>query len=409
MTKVQAGVATPAPETAGPPPFVAERVDRTGRGSLQESLAPDPIRRAGYPSFGGAEFDFKTAPCIRRALAEFAEGGCYGFTVSDAAYTERIRWWMAEARGWEIDPAWIVPTLGTIFSVATCLRLFVGPGQAMITQPPVYYRYEQAASRLGLRCVHNPLICEDGRYTMDLDGLERLMADPRNTLLVICNPANPVGRVWTEDELSRVAELSARYGTVVLSDEIFAEVVFDGRRTVPYASLPAGRENAIALTSIGKAFSCTGLNFANAIVPDGPLRERFEAQRTRDHFGSIDPFGRQALMAAYTPEGLAWQRATLPYLAENARTVRAAVEGAGLGRVYPVEGTFVSWVEWCGLSLENPELNAFLQEEALLEVEHGPEYGADCERFSRINLAATHEDTDAAMRRLVAACARIKI
>ena len=388
--------------------LVVEPVDRAGLGSLQLAITPEPIREAGIPSFGGAEFDFKTAPCIREALAGYAEGGYYGFTLSDDEYLGRIEWWMANARGWEVDGSWVVPALGTIFSVATCLRMLVGPDDAMIVQPPVYYRYEQAATRLGLRCVHNPLIYEDGRYTMDFDGLERLMADPRNTLLVICNPANPVGRVWTAAELGRVAELSARYGTVVVSDEIFAEVALGGHRTTPYASIPAGRGRAIALTSIGKAFGCTGFNFANAIIPDDDLRERFEAQRTRDHFGSIDPFGRQALVAAYTPEGLAWQRSTLPHFEANRKIVADAVEGAGLGRVAPTEGTFVAWVEWTGLSLEGEELNGFLETEALLEVEPGLEYGGDCGRFSRINLAGTHEATSAAMERLVDACRSIR-
>ena len=386
--------------------FLAEPVDRAGTGSLQASLTPEPIRARGLASLGGAELDFKVAPCIRRALADYAAGGYYGFALPDDEYLARIEWWMAHARDWEIECSWVVPTLGTIFSVATCLRMLVGPGQAMIVQPPVYYRYEQAAERLGLRTVHNPLVLRGDRYEMDLDGLERLMADPSNTLLVICNPANPVGRVWERAELERVAELSARYGTVVVSDEIFAEVTFGGRRTVPYASIPAGRNHAITLTSIGKAFSSTGLNFANAIIPHEGLRERFSAQRTRDHFGSLDPFGRVALMAAYTPEGLAWQRASLGYIAENRAIVAEALEGAGLARMFPTEGTFVFWVEWTGLDLAGEELEHFLEREALLCVEPGTEYGRGCERFSRINLGAVHEQTKDAMGRLLDAAAR---
>lgn len=383
--------------------FVAEEVSREGLGSLQEALTPGNIRAAGVPSLGGAEFDFKTAPCIRRALADYAENGYYAFTWPIDGYLERIQWWMANARDWEIDGVWVVPTLGTIFSVATCLRMLLGPDDAMIVQPPVYYRYEQAATRLGLKTVYNPLVVEDGSYRMNFEQLEALMADEKNKLLVICNPANPVGRVWTRDELQRVSELSAKYGTVVVSDEIFAEVTFDGHKTVPYASLEPGRANAIVLTSIGKSFSCTGLNFANAIIPGGPLRERFTAQRTRDHFGSIDPFGRQALMAAYTPEGLAWQRESVAYMAKNRQIIGQAIEGAGLGRVYPTEGTFVCWAHWTGLSLQGEELNDFFEKKALLEIEPGMEYGPGLERFSRINISGRHAQTATAMERLVLA------
>ncbi len=383
--------------------FVAEEVSREGLGSLQEALTPGNIRAAGVPSLGGAEFDFKTAPCIRRALADYAENGYYAFTWPIDGYLERIQWWMANARDWEIDGAWVVPTLGTIFSVATCLRMLLGPDDAMIVQPPVYYRYEQAATRLGLKTVYNPLVAEDGSYRMNFEQLEAVMADEKNKLLVICNPANPVGRVWTRDELLRVSELSAKYGTVVVSDEIFAEVTFDGHKTVPYASLEPGRANAIVLTSIGKSFSCTGLNFANAIIPGGPLRERFTAQRTRDHFGSIDPFGRQALMAAYTPEGLAWQRESVAYMAKNRQIIGQVIESARLGRVYPTEGTFVCWAHWTGLSLQGEELNDFFEKKALLEIEPGMEYGPGLERFSRINISGRHAQTATAMERLVLA------
>ncbi len=389
--------------------FVAEEVSREGLGSLQEALTPQNILAANVPSMGGAEFDFKTAPCICRALAAYAENGYYAFTWPIDGYLERIEWWMANARDWEMKGEWVVPTLGTIFSVATCLRMLLGPDDAMIVQPPVYYRYEQAAARLGLKTVYNPLKVVDGAYQMDFDQLEQLMANTHNKLLVVCNPANPVGRVWTKDELMRVSQLSAKYGTIVVSDEIFAEVTFDGHRTTAYADLEPGRQNAIALTSLGKSFSCTGFNFANAIIPGKELRERFAAQRTRDHFGSVDPFGRQALMAAYTPEGLEWQRESVAYMAANRRIIADAIEGSGLGRVFPTEGTFVCWAQWDGLSLQGDELNRFFEEKALLEVEPGMEYGEGLEHFSRINISGRHSETAQAMQRLVAAVEKYDI
>jgi cystathionine beta-lyase len=382
-------------------PFRAVKVDRTGLDSLQEALTPEPIRAAGFSSLGGAEFDFKTAPCIRHALARYAEGGYYGFTVEGEEYARRVAWWMEHARGWQIDPLWVIPVLGTIFSVATCIRMLLGPEDALIVQPPIYGRYEQAASRLGRRCVHNPLVLCGDRYEMDLDGLERLMADQRNKLLVICNPANPVGRVWSGDELERVAELSKRYGTVVLSDEIFAEVAFNGARTIPYLEAAGSGSPSISLTSIGKSFGCTGLNFANAIIENPTLRERFAAQRTRDHFGSIDPFGYRALMAAYTPEGLEWQRKTLALFTRNRRIVARAVESLSLSRMFPTEGTFVGWIEWRGLDVRGNELQEILEREALVELEPGGDFGEGLDNFSRINLASTNEQTELAMRRLV--------
>lgn len=385
--------------------FEAIPVDRRGIGSLQRSMTPKSVLDAGYTSFGGAEMDFKTAPCIIDAARRYAEGGLYGFTLPEDGYLEGICWWMEHARSWEVDPSWIVPAQGTIFSVAATIRMATDPGDAIIVQPPVYYRYEQAARRLGRRTVYNCLrLTDDGRYEMDFDDLERLMADPANKVLVVCNPHNPVGRVWPADDLRRIGELAQATGTVVVSDEIFAEMTFDGHVCTPYVSLPECVPNGITLTSIGKAFGTTGLNNANAIIPDPDMRERFTVQRTADHFGSIDPFAYACVKGAYTPEGLAWLEGARSYIAENARIVRAAVEG-GLApaRMAPLEGTFVGWVEWRGLGLEGEELQRFLTDEALLAVEPGCEYGGDCARFSRINLAALHSQTSAAMERLVAA------
>lgn len=389
--------------------FEALPVDRRGIGSLQRSMTPQAVVDAGITSFGGAEMDFKTAPSIIESVRRFAEGGLYGFTLPQDGYLEAICWWMGHVRSWDVDPSWIVPAQGTIFSVAAVIRMVTEPGDAIIVQPPVYYRYEQAARRLGRRTVYNRLRLVDDRYAMDFEDLERLMSDPRNKVLVVCNPHNPVGRVWEAGNLARIGELAERTGTIVVSDEIFAEMTFDGHVCTPYVSLPACVPTGITLTSIGKAFGTTGLNSANAIIPDPDLRERFTTQRTADHFGSIDPFAYACLKGAYTPEGLAWLEGARSYIAENYAIVRETVGGVlAPARVFPLEGTFVGWVEWRGLGLEGEELERFLTEEALLVAEPGLEYGDECSRFTRINLAAMHDQTRAAMERLVSAVERLK-
>ncbi len=284
--------------------FEALPVDRRGIGSLQRSMTPQAVVDAGITSFGGAEMDFKTAPSVIESVRRFAEGGLYGFTLPQDGYLEAICWWMGRVRSWDVDPSWIVPAQGTIFSVAAVIRMATEPGDAIIVQPPVYYRYEQAARRLGRRTVYNRLRLEGDRYTMDFEDLERLMSDP---------------------------------------------------------------------------------------------------------FGSIDPFAYACLKGAYTPEGLAWLEGARSYIAENYAIVRETVEGAlAPAHVFPLEGTFVGWVEWRGLGLEGEELERFLTEEALLVAEPGLEYGDECSRFTRINLAAMHDQTRAAMERLVSAVERLK-
>ncbi|MBS5450617.1 MAG: aminotransferase class I/II-fold pyridoxal phosphate-dependent enzyme [Coriobacteriia bacterium] len=384
-------------------------VCREGIGSLQRSMTPQPVIDAGFASFGGAEMDFKTVPSVIEAATRLAQGGLYGYTLPTDGYLEAITWWMANARSWDIDPAWIVPAQGTIFSVAAIIRMATDPGDAIITQTPVYYRYEQAATRLGRRTVHNELRLVGDHYEMDFDDLERLMADPANKVLVICNPHNPVGRVWPADDLARVGEMAQATDTIVVSDEIFAEMTFDGHRTTPLVSLPQCQSCGITLTSLGKTFGLTGLNNANAIIADPELRARFTTQRTADHFGSIDPLAYACVKGAYCEEGLAWVRGARDYIAQNRAIVADALERElSPVRLLPTEGTFVGWIEWRGLKLAGEELDRFLTQEALLVLEPGEEYGAGCERFSRINLASTHEQTRAAMERLVAAIGRLR-
>lgn len=324
---------------------------RENVGNMKTHTTPEALRRQNITSFAAAEMDFKTAPSVIEAVRQAAERGIYGFTIPTAEYLGAVRWWHREMRGWEIEDEWIVPTLGTIFSVAEAIRLTTTERERMIVQTPVYYRYEQAADRQGRETVHNPLKIVNGRYEMDFEDLERKMADPANKLLVLCNAHNPVGRVWPEADLRRVGALSEKYGVVVLSDEIFGEMTFDGHTAVPYASLPEGRRYAITVTGLGKAFNFTGVNHAHAIIPDPALRERFIRQKYADHYGSLGPFEYAAVLGAYSPEGKAWFEAVREYIRQNGRFVTEYLaQYIPQARVFPVEGTSVCWIDWSFLN-----------------------------------------------------------
>ena len=221
-----------------------------------------------------------------------------------------------------MEPEWIVPTGGTIRSVAAAIRMTTQPGEGIIVQPPVYYRYKQAADRIGRKTIYNPLKMVGGRYEMDFENLEHCMEDSKNRLMILCNPHNPIGQVWSPDHLAKVARLARRYGVTVFSDEIFAETVYNGHIVQPYSEAPDAWEHAIVSTSLGKAFSLTGVNYANLIIPDKTLREAFIAQRNADHYGSIEPLIHAALLSAYTNEGAQWVKEMNDYVLENIRLVR---------------------------------------------------------------------------------------
>lgn len=349
----------------------------------------------------GAEMDYPTAPCIRRALADFAEKGIYGYTLPTAAYTAAIRRWMKTVRNAEIEEDWIVPVMGTVYALCTAVRAFTDEGDGVIIQSPSYYRFDRAVERNGRRIVSDPLREVHGQYTLDLDDLEEKMSDPRNRLLILVNPHNPTGRVFSESELLAIRDLAARHGVIVFSDEIFAETAQPGHETRPYATLDSG---GISCFSLGKSFNFTGVNQANLLIPDRGLRERYLAQRDRDHFGSIDPFFYQALLAAYSDEGAVWLREMNRHTAEIYEMIRTRLEQEmPLLSISPLEGGYIAWIDCRGLGLSDGELRHFFEQEALICADPGCEYGETARGFYRWNIATPKANMEKALSQLKAA------
>jgi cystathionine beta-lyase len=363
-------------------------VDRRDIGNMKYLVAPKAIKDAGMVSFSGAEADFKTAPVIIEAMVRKAENGLMGFTLCDETYKNAVKWWMRTQRDWEIQDEWIVPTYGTIFSVSTAIRAFTDEGDGIIVQPPIYNRYEQAIRRNNRRVVYNPLKQDETGYKVDLDNLEDCMKDPRNKMLIVCNPHNPIGRVWNVEELKQVSYLANKYNVIIFSDEIFAEIVFDGNITVPYAKV--AEENSIVSTSLGKTFNFTGVNNANITIMNESIRQRFIQQRNADHYGSIDPMAHAAICAAYSPQGAEWVLALLEHLRTNLKTTRDFFERyLPQVKLYPTQGTYLIWQDWRGLGLGEDELHDFLVNEALLDLSPGRDYGAEGPGFTRMSVATT--------------------
>lgn len=376
-----------------------DTVRRAGTGNMKGELA------GAYPegavSLWGAEMDYPTAPCVRRALAAFAENGIYGFTLPTTEYRASICGWMRRVRKAAVEPEWIVPTLGTVYALATAVRAFTEEGDGVIIQSPSYYRFDRAVERNGRRIVADPLKEEGGRYSLDLSGLEEKMAQPRNKLLILVSPHNPTGKVFTEEDLLTVRSLAAKHGVIVFCDEIFAETAQPGHETRPYASLD---ENGITCFSLGKAFNFTGVSQANLLIPNRELRERYIAQRDRDHYGSLDPFFHTAVLAAYSEEGADWLREMNRHTAENHERIRACLaEEMPLLSVSPLEGGYMAWLDCRRLGLEDDALQRFFEREALIFADPGAEYGEAGRGFYRWNLATPRENIEKALLQLKAA------
>lgn len=355
--------------------------------NLKQHTIPQEVLDAGNISFDGAEPDFPTAPVIANAVMELAKNGLYGFTLCDGEYREHVCWWMEHSRNIRIMPEWVVPTLGTIYSVATAIRMCTEEGEGVIVTTPVYNRYEQAVKRLWRKIEKCPLILENGRYHIDESALEAVMSRPENKLFILCNPHNPIGQIWSVEELTKIAELAKKYEVLVYSDEIFADNCYGGRKCPCYLEIPGAKEHGMVAVSLGKAFHFTGVNHANILIGDDRLRERFLDRRTRDHYGSIDPLAYECLVAAYTQEGLDWLTAANKYVEENMRIIRSFFkEYLPEVPVYGGEGGYILWMDFRKMYDNEDALKEFLYKKAYFHVDAGSDYGAEC--FTRMCVAS---------------------
>lgn len=382
------------------------RADRSAAVWLKDAFTPEAVRRSGLLSYRGAEFEFPTCPAYSKGVAAAALKGVFGYTLCGEPYLERIKWWMEAVRGCSVCKEWIVPTHGTIFSLATAIRMATAPGENIMILTPGYNRYEQAAARLGRGTVKIPLLENKGVYTMDWEGLEAAMSRTDNKLLVLCNPNNPTGNIFTREELGRIALLSERYQVLVFSDEIFAEVVFEGNRAEVYASVAGEKGLAITCISMGKVFSLTGVNHANVMLPNEQLRERYIAQRNADHYGSIDPMVYAGLVAAYSEEGREWLEELKSYVWENYKLLesfmRSYLPEAVVSRP---QGTYVAWIDYTGLGYTKEELRELLEADGLFAGDEGEDYyGKEC--CVRYSIAVPRADLERSLEQLRRALGR---
>ncbi|MBQ8161605.1 MAG: aminotransferase class I/II-fold pyridoxal phosphate-dependent enzyme [Clostridia bacterium] len=369
---------------------------RRGPENLKRLLTDESVLHHGSVSLDGAEPDYPTAPVIREAVRALAENGLFGFTIPDARYRGRVRWWMQASRQVEIREDWIVPTLGTIHALASLLRLQNPDGEgALMVMPPVYNRFAQAADRLRMKVVSCPLIECDDRYRMDIPRLRQLVQQEDVRVLVVCNPHNPIGQIWTKEELRAVGEALEDSRVIIFSDEIFSDNTY-GLRCPSFLELSDFHDRLVVSTSLGKSFGLTGLNHANLLIPDPDLRERFSDRRTRDHYGSMDPVAYAATVSGYTEEGLLWVRASNELCRRNILLVKETLRDVlPDARVFGGEGAYVLWLDLRRCFSSEEEMQDFLLHRAFFCGDPGSSYGAP--GFLRICVATPERE----MRRLM--------
>lgn len=358
-------------------------IDRRATNSYKWDSAPE-----GVLPMWVADMDFRTAPAIIDALQKRVVHGIFGYTRVPDAYYDAVTSWFSRRHGWDIDREWIIYTSGVVPAVSAVIKALTVPGDKVIVQTPVYNCFFSSIRNNGCEIVSNPLRRTADTYEMDFDALERCAADPRAKVMLLCNPHNPAGRVWTPDELTRLGNICLRNGVTVVSDEIHCELVYQGVKYTPFASLSdAFLHRSVTCVSPSKAFNIAGLQIANIVAFDNDMRSRIDKAININEVCDVNPFGVAATIAAYN-EGEEWLNQLVDYLHGNyeamAEFCRRELPEFPITRL---EGTYLVWMDCSSLGMPSDALEHALLEDARLWLNAGTMYGAEGEGYMRWNIA----------------------
>lgn len=375
--------------------------ERRGTDSYKWDSAPE----ADIIPLWVADMDFETFPCITEALQRRVAHGIFGYTRVPEAYYEAVCNWFGKHHGWHINREDIIYTSGVVPAVSAVIKALTLPGDQMIVQGPVYNCFFSSIRNNGCEMVSNSLIYnkEELRYEIDFDDLERKLAHERARLMLICNPHNPGGRVWTRDELTRVAELCHKYGVRVVSDEIHCELTLYDNEYVPFGSLPDELSHgSITCCSPSKAFNTAGLQIANIVCRDAEVRNRIDRAININEVCDVNPFGVIALQAAYSDEGYEWLTQLRAYISSNYDLLRERfARELPKCKVMRMEGTYLAWIDCSELHISSDEIEEMLMHENKVWVNAGSMYGTEGAAFIRINMACTSELLNEGITRIV--------
>lgn len=354
-----------------------------------------------------ADMEFQVAPGIHEALQKTVDLGIFGYAAVTDRYREAVCTWMAKRHNWQVRPEWLVQTYGVVPAIILAIHAFTQPGDGVIIQTPVYHPFKMTVESNDRRLVTNPLKNENGHYTMDFADLRAKAADPRTRLLLLCSPHNPVGRVWTREELTQLGQICIDNNVLIFSDEIHADLVFKPHRHTALASISEPfSQQCLTGTAASKTFNIAGLCASNIIIANAEHRAAYSRQLTRDIGLFNNALGIVATQAAYE-SGEAWLDALINYLDENRSVCETfCCENLPGLQVSRLEGTYLLWLDCRRLGLSDRELEHFLVSEARLFVVNGCMFGEEGSGFIRINIACPRHLLVKGLERLAAAIRR---
>jgi len=351
-----------------------------------------------------ADMDFAVAPCITAALEDQLQHGIYGYSETDEKYFDVLYRWFLRRFNWQIQPNWLVKALGVVPAIHIGIRSLTNVGDAVIIQQPVYPPFMSAVTTTGRRLVVNELFLQDNRYLIDFDDFEKKIIDNHVKLFILCSPHNPVGRVWTEMELTTLGDICLRHNVKVISDEIHADIVYPGHKHHVFANIcPEFAKFTITCTAPSKTFNIAGLQLSNNFISNPVIRKAFIQEYYASGLSQLNIMGILAGETAYR-DGEEWLEELKGYLVGNIDYLKSFItkQLPSVSLVEP-EGTYLMWLDFRKLGLPPKELDRFMLEKAGLWLNEGTTFGAGGEGFMRMNIACPRATLQEALERLARA------
>lgn len=365
-----------------------KRINRTDTRCLKYDFAKKRNMPEDVLPLWVADMDFETSSYIEDALTERVKHGIFGYSEVQTPYFEIVRDWMKRHHNWEVQEKWLIKTPGVVFALAMAVKAYTEPEDSVLIQLPVYYPFSEVIRENGRKVVSNTLyLGEDNRYHIDFEDFEAKIVEERIKLFFLCNPHNPVGRVWTKEELTRLGDICVKHNVIVVSDEIHQDFVFQGKHLV-FANLKKEYEDiSITCTSPSKTFNLASMMLSNIFIPNRELKFPFRKELDAAGISQLGVMGLVACEAAYS-QGEEWYQAMHTYVAENIEFTRRYVEEYLKGvRMVDHEGTYLVWLDFRGTGLDTKELEKRIINKAKLWLDSGTMFGACGNGFQRINVA----------------------
>jgi cysteine-S-conjugate beta-lyase len=354
-----------------------------------------------------ADMDFRPPACVQRRIEALAAHGVYGYYGDDDSYRQAICWWMQTRHNWTVDPAHIFTTHGLVNGTGLVIEAFTKPDDGVVLMTPVYHAFARTIKAAGRNVVDCKLALRDGRYEMDFAAWDAQMRGTE-TMMILCSPHNPGGRVWTRDELRGVADFCKRHGLILVSDEIHHDLLMPGQKHHAMATIdPELAERLVMMTAVTKTFNLAGCHTGNVIIADPDLRAKFA--QTMMAFGiSGNAFGMHMAEAAYSPEGAAWVDELSSYLDGNRQIFDAGIARIPGLRSMALEATYLAWVDFADTGMSLAEFKTRIEKTAEICANYGESFGPGGESFMRFNLATPRARVVEAVRRIEAAFADLQ-